>query len=232
MSTAQVWEEELLAGLGVVTGAVSAERFGLSSRTVSFPPTGWTGRRVLFRMAMATYCLLRAKRDDLRFTHRQCSRKQRGGVMRATGLTEFLLARIAEDESAARAATDIDADEWSIDVMARSPDLHPLVTYVTDKYQTQLAQQQDPIRVLADCDAKRLIVAMHRAYMPTGDPVYSPDWSSGDWCVGCCYNNNAEHVTEHIDDCPILRALALPFATHPDFRDEWNLESIRHPATR
>jgi hypothetical protein len=66
--------------------------------------------------------------------------------------------------------------------------------------------------------------------MPTGDPVYSPDWSSGDWCVGCCYDNNAEHVTEHIDDCPILRALALPFASHPDFRDEWSLGSIPHRA--
>jgi hypothetical protein len=29
-------------------------------------------------------------------------------------------------------------------------------------------------------------------------------------------------ITEHIDDCPNLRALALPFAGHPDFRDEWN----------
>jgi len=144
-----------------------------------------------------------------------------------TGLTEFLLARIAEDESAARAVTDIDADEWSVDVMAPSPALHPLVTYATDKYRTQLAQQQDPARVLADCDAKRLILAIHGASIPTGDPVYSPSWSSDDWCVGCGYENNGEHVTEHIDDCPILRALALPFATHPDFREEWNLGSIR-----
>ena len=142
--------------------------------------------------------------------------------MTPTGLTEFLMARIAEDESAARLVTDIDANEWSIDVMAPSPDLHPLVTYVTDKYRTQLAQLHDPTRVLADCDAKRLVMAIHSAYIARGDPVYSPDWSSGDWCVGCSYNNNGEHVTEHIDDCPVLRALALPFATHPEFREEWN----------
>jgi hypothetical protein len=68
----------------------------------------------------------------------------------------------------------------------------------------------------------RLIVAIHSAYRPDGDPVYSPDQSESDWCVGCCYNSAEERVTEHIDDCPILRVLALPFAGHRDFRDEWN----------
>ena len=150
--------------------------------------------------------------------------------MTPTGLTEFLLARIAEDESAASALTDIDEDEWSVDVNNRSSDLHPLITYVTDKYRPQLAQQRDPARLLADCDAKRLIVAIHSPYKPTGDPVYSPDWSSDAWCVGCGYDNNAEHVTAHIDDCLILRALALPFATHPDFRLEWGVGAIRHRA--
>ena len=31
-----------------------------------------------------------------------------------------------------------------------------------------------------------------------------------------------EPITEHIDDCPILRAPALPFSGHPDFRGKWN----------
>ena len=142
--------------------------------------------------------------------------------MTPTGLTEFLLARIAEDETAASVVKEGGADEWSIDVMHRSPDLHPLVTYETDDDRTQLAQLFDPTRVLADCDAQRLIVAIHSAPAPIGDPVYSPDWSSADWCIGCGYKSNEEHVTEHIDDCPILRALALPFANHADFRNEWN----------
>jgi len=145
-----------------------------------------------------------------------------------TGLTDFLLARIAEDEAAASAVKDIGADEYSIDVMRRSPDLHPFVTYEIDNDRTQLAQHFDPARVLADCDAKRLIVAIHRAYAPIGDPVYSPDWLSDDWCIGCCYNSEVERVTEHIDECPILRALAMPFTTHPDFRPEWN---GAHPTT-
>jgi hypothetical protein len=142
--------------------------------------------------------------------------------MMPNGLTQFLLARIAEDEAAATAVTDNGAGGWSIDVMHRSADLDPLITCVTDKHRTRLAQQFDPARVLADCDANRLIVAIHSAYSPVGDPVYSPDWSSDDWCVGCCYDSNEAHVTEHIDDCPVLHALAMPYATHPDFRDEWS----------
>jgi hypothetical protein len=144
------------------------------------------------------------------------------GIMTPTGLTEFLLARIAEDEATASAVIDIGAGERPIDGFPRSLDLGSLATYSTEEDQSQLAQRFDPARVLADCDAKRLIMAIHSAYAPIGDPVYAPDWSSDDWCVGCSYRCNEERVTEHIEDCPILRALALPFATHPDFRSEWN----------
>ncbi len=126
--------------------------------------------------------------------------------MASTGLTEFLMARIAEDEGMASAVRD----------------LHELVACQSDDDRTLLAQQFDPARVLADCDMKRLIMAIHSAYAPTGDPIYSPDWSLNDWCIGCSYTSNEERVTEHIDDCPILRALALPFTDHPDFRGEWN----------
>jgi hypothetical protein len=41
-------------------------------------------------------------------------------------------------------------------------------------------------------------------------------------CVGRCYNRDEEPIAEHIDDCPALGVLALPFTGHPDFRDEWN----------
>ncbi|HZX99299.1 MAG TPA: DUF6221 family protein [Dermatophilaceae bacterium] len=142
--------------------------------------------------------------------------------MTLTGLTEFLMARIAEDEAAASAVKDIGADVWDIQVVHQSLDLDPMVTHCTDDERTKLAQHFDPARVLAACDAMRLIVAIHSAYEPGGDPDHVPDWLAGDWCVGCCYNRYEERITEHIDDCPILRALALPFAGHPDFRDEWN----------
>jgi hypothetical protein len=117
---------------------------------------------------------------------------------------------------------DIGADVWDVEVTHQSPDLDSTVTHWTDEERTTLAQHFDPDRVLALCDVTRLIVAMHSAYEPTGMPGYAPEWSENDWCVGCCYGNDEERVTEHIDDCPILRALALPFADHPDFREEWN----------
>jgi hypothetical protein len=142
--------------------------------------------------------------------------------MTLTGLTEFLMARIAEDEAAASAVKDLGADVWDVQVVHQSLSLDPVVTRSTDDERTTLAQRFDPARVLAECDAMRLIVAIHSAYEPGGDPVYSPDRLESDWCVGCCYNSQQERITEHIDDCPILRVLALPFAGHPDFRDEWN----------
>jgi Family of unknown function (DUF6221) len=87
----------------------------------------------------------------------------------STGLTEFLLARIAEDEAAANAVKDVGADVWNIDVIYWSLDLHPLVTSSTDGDRTRLAQHFDPARVLAGCAADRLIVAIHRAYQPCGE---------------------------------------------------------------
>jgi hypothetical protein len=45
--------------------------------------------------------------------------------MTLTGLTEFLLARIAEDEAAASAVKDIGADVWDVQVIHRPLDLDP-----------------------------------------------------------------------------------------------------------
>ena len=52
--------------------------------------------------------------------------------------------------------------------------------------------------------------------------MYSPDWFEIDWCVGCCYSSDEAPITEHVDDRPILRTLAPPFAGLPDLCDEWN----------
>jgi hypothetical protein len=56
-------------------------------------------------------------------------------------------------------------------------------------------------RVLAECEAKRRIVELH----PTGDH----DCPGIDW------------RDEPVRDCPTLRALALPYAGHPAWREEW-----------
>ena len=85
-------------------------------------------------------------------------------------LTDFLLARIAEDEDAARRVGTV-----------RQP-----------------LDQASYFRVLAECDAKRRIVGLHHEILTI--------------CQGCANESYP---------CRTLRALALPYADHPDYREEW-----------
>ena len=79
-------------------------------------------------------------------------------------LTEFLTARITEDETDLRAGADLPDDRWT----------------------TQ--------RLLAECDAKRRII----------ERVSDVAWS-GSYAVRDV----------------VLELLAVPYADHPDYRDEW-----------
>ena len=102
-------------------------------------------------------------------------------------LAEFLLARVAEDETVARAA--------------RGSGLHDDRPAV--KEWIGLA---NPERALVWSDARRRIVALHRI-------VPRPDGADGyvALCAGC----------GHADPCPTLRLMSLPYAEHPDYREEW-----------
>ena len=92
-------------------------------------------------------------------------------------LTEFLLARIAEDEQAAeRGGTHPDP-----------------ATFARDNHGYLWVQ---PARVLAECEAKRRIVEL----VGGGSSIHRP---------GDC------------QDCDVMRLLALPYADHPDYREEW-----------
>ena len=64
--------------------------------------------------------------------------------------------------------------------------------------------RHDPARVLAEVDAKRRMLAIHHPYVPEPDQA----------CLGC-----AGGIVW--TDCPVLRLLALPYASHPDYRAEW-----------
>lgn len=69
----------------------------------------------------------------------------------------------------------------------------------------------DPARVLADIAAKRRIIELHVA-------AESPDTDEGrDMNVETC-----GHCMETYP-CPTLRLLALPYAEHDDYRQEWAL---------
>ena len=129
-----------------------------------------------------------------------------------TALTDFLLARIAEDEEAARGTQHNDGPrtlEWrpggkrrlSFDngrgeayeaVFAGNWD-RVLIARDDGRLADHIARW-DPARVLAECQAKRRIVERYAYLYEHGD--------SGDmrWA---------------------LPLLALPYADHPDHRQEW-----------
>ena len=143
-----------------------------------------------------------------------------------TTLTEFLLARIAEDEKGARAATTIGLHQvehlgdgkwgreyvkplavelvrrevaWWIPAGPSSPG-----NQGSDAAGTALFERFAPARVLAECEAKRRLVALHGPDQPYCSDNFS----------------NADHAYFE-GPCENLRILALPYADHPEFRSEW-----------
>lgn len=125
-------------------------------------------------------------------------------------LIAFLLARLDEDEQVARAAAELaDAGTWAASpegqvhdpsapgrgwhYLAVGPDHRSL-----DDIGVHIARW-DPARVLAEVEAKRRMIDER----PTG--AQFPDMEGG-------YESGWE-------DC--FRYLALPYASHPDYREEW-----------
>jgi hypothetical protein len=96
-------------------------------------------------------------------------------------LTEFLLARIAEDDE--------------IGCLGEGE-------YSTCADLTE--------RRVVECEAKRRIVAEHI--------------ENGGYCETCSdgyHGFDCEGGWEEPFPCPTLRALALPYADHPSFQEEW-----------
>jgi Family of unknown function (DUF6221) len=136
-------------------------------------------------------------------------------------LTEFLLARIAEDEAVARAAVGTavfarQTGNWSFETVNDQYGPIPIVFAVTDTgAKTQVANlegawereergahiaRHDPACVLAECEAKRRIVAL-ATELAEWDEMGSSTAEEGD---------------------AILAALALPYADHQDYQQEWS----------
>ena len=143
-------------------------------------------------------------------------------------LTDFLLARIAEDEAAARTAAgqyrsaDWHLGEYDETVLMYPPSRPEKIAAVREKFGQELADEHarwsgqtietagdevaphivrhDPARVLAECEAKRRIVEQ----VDEGRR-YDIDCGEG-------HGSNFDHIE---------RLLALPYADHPDYREEW-----------
>lgn len=109
-------------------------------------------------------------------------------------LVEFLLARIAEDEAAARAVA-------AENVGGAAVSLH-LGDNAWDS-EWPFADRFTPARVLTDAVARRQIVERHAQSAAFG--------------CGIC----SEYRREHVETCEEMRMLAAVYADHPDYREEW-----------
>jgi hypothetical protein len=138
-------------------------------------------------------------------------------------LTEFLLARIAEDEETARDAA-LEAGVTGFGDERRASGAHWVASYhevclrrVEGEPRKKLLEGRalglsvakhvrthDPARVLAECEAKRRIVGIHSG------PEFGVERRH------LCWDSLIRD-----DKCETLHALALPYADHLDYREEW-----------
>lgn len=133
-------------------------------------------------------------------------------------LTEFLLARIAEDETVARKVLDAPS------VWART-DEGPL--WFCDEQSDHVAMA--PARVLAECEAKRRVVA---AALGWHHETVEDCWYSCAATYGtevenaCCDDGRAEMGCDCGRDFQvqsILAPLAAVYADHPDYDPAWRV---------
>ena len=118
-------------------------------------------------------------------------------------ITEFLEARIAEDEAVASLLAKGDA--------GHSPrtQVYTGAEWATTPLTTE--------RLLAECKAKRAIIDLH-------GPIRDDGWKSGEangylWCCSC---GSIDDSPEPFP-CDTLKAHAAVYADHPDYRQEWAL---------
>lgn len=119
-------------------------------------------------------------------------------------ITEFLTARLNEDESVARYLLGGKTEPAEVhDTSPHSGVVYGMWIYDDDHSHDTLAV--DPARVLAEVEAKRRIIDLeHRdSGVGTCSTCYAgPDWPSG-W------------------PCDTIKSVAAVYANHPDYQQEW-----------
>ena len=113
-------------------------------------------------------------------------------------LIEFLLARITDEENLARdAASEGTPHRTGWQLWTSKVDTTPGGELLGPRGSVEAS----PVRVLAECEAKRAIMKLHSA-----EPGQHPDFCG--------------HDLRELP-CPTLRLLALVYADHPDYLPEW-----------
>ena len=122
-------------------------------------------------------------------------------------ITEFLLARIADDEAVARATlAESDLLDWSGN-WSDAVGLHG----PADGPSGHAAVVVDPARVLAECAGKRRIAELHARCDVHDRP--------GDECDACQRCGDGS-----LWPCDTLLAVASVYADHPDFDPAWEID--------
>lgn len=136
-------------------------------------------------------------------------------------ITEFLEARITEDEAHANAAKDWVANGPNPDFSWFGSPGEYVGPHRFGVASSHIAAMS-PARVLAECAAKRAIVAEHH-----------PDRQLENWywlqrkCAECggtwhkWLNNDVPTDIGPEQGCRTLRHLAAVYASHPDYQQEW-----------
>jgi hypothetical protein len=127
-------------------------------------------------------------------------------------LAAWLLEQIAEDEAPARAflnaCPDGDPVAEATVYSDRYDDLTEMATAHLDRWGAK--------RVLAECDAKRQLVELHKSEDVDGRLTDGEEIT-----VLCCVVCRDENGMREEEPCPTLRLLALPHADRPGYREEW-----------
>jgi hypothetical protein len=140
-------------------------------------------------------------------------------------LAEFLLVRIAEEETKAkswrRARMNVDIPEITM-----SYGLEPWIVVGGDKITVtdeMYAAWYEPVepdpKVMAECEAKRRIVQLHRATHECAK--FNGDHEGGVYGFAGVFSTESDWDPESA--CDTLRALAEPYRDHPDFAAHWLL---------
>lgn len=136
-------------------------------------------------------------------------------------LIEFLQARLNEDQTAAEGASNKGHAEWhtvfgqtgdyEVEDDAGRPVTGELVEWTS---QAVHIARHDPARELAEVAAKRAVVERHSSsdFQYVGDDGGGVSEYAGE--PTCDYCNRPW-------PCPDLLDVGLPFASHPDYREEW-----------
>jgi len=120
-------------------------------------------------------------------------------------LVEFLRARLDRDEQIAR---DCASAPWKAapggTVGLGTDDPAPVAKAENDAYAEHIARH-DPARTLAEVAARRQIV---------------DDYEKGAWILGQRHRTPELDAAQNVRES-VLRLLALPYATHPAYQEEW-----------